>query len=355
VRAGRTIAVVLLALVLLVVVVGSPREDDDEPFDPASSEPGGALALVLLLRELGATVEVVDGPPPAGATAAVVLRDRLTDDDRAATRRWVAGGRTLLVAGFSALASHTHDAACPAAVDAADELSPDDGIRVRRFDEGFDRCFGGFVRTEVVGDGTIVEVTLAEPFTNQLLDDADNDVFAAALLAPVPADARVAVLDGPTVPPVTGDGEDTLYDLVGGSARQAMVEAGIAVVVWVLWRARRLGRPVHEDQPVVVAGSELVVAVGRLLDARRQPHEAAAALRADVRRAVDARLGLPPGAEVRTAAAAVAARTGMDEGRAAAALGERPVHGDDDLLDVAADLDRIRSDLLGSPHDRSSL
>jgi hypothetical protein len=117
--------------------------------------------------------------------------------------------------------------------------------------------------------------------------------------------------------------------------------------LWVLWRARRLGRPVTEDQPVAVAGSELVAAVGRLLDARRRPDEAAETVRADVRRAAAGRLGLLADADVRTVAAAVAARTGRDEAAVAAALGEHPVTTDDDLVAVTAELDRIRSDVLG--------
>ena len=71
-------------------------------------------------------------------------------------------------------------------------------------------------------------------------------------------------------------------------------------------------------------------------------------LRNDVRRAVIARLGLPADADTRMIAGAVAARSTIDEARAAAALGDRAVTSDDELLAVAADLDRIRTDVLGS-------
>ena len=53
-------------------------------------------------------------------------------------------------------------------------------------------------------------------------------------------------------------------------------------MVFALWRARRLGRPVAEVQPVEIAGSELVVAVGNLLQKSGRPETAAERLRSDL-------------------------------------------------------------------------
>jgi hypothetical protein len=346
----RWILLVLGGLLLVAVTFGAPGGDADELLDPDGTGPSGARGLVLVLRELGADVEVVRGAPPPAAATAVVLQDRLGDDDRQATRRWVQGGGVLLVADPSSpLVDAVVDGPCPAALAGVEEVEVDVAApSVRRSDGREGTCFGGLIATAELGAGTVVAVATPAPFTNELLDEADDAVLAAAVLAPAPG-TLVAVLDGPSV---AAAADEDLVDLLGPSVRQSLVQVAAAVGLWVLWRGRRLGRPVVEDQPVAVAGSELVVAVGRLLDARRRPDEAAAALRADVRRVVDARLGLPPGADVRTAAAAVAARTGLDEARAAGALGLRPVGTDDELLAVTADLDRIRSDLVGRPRDR---
>jgi hypothetical protein len=234
---------------------------------------------------------------------------------------------------------------CPAALDDVEVLEVAPGDEVDRADGPSGSCFDGFVRSAGVGDGDVVTIDGPAALTNELLGEEDDAVLAAAVLAPS-AGTRVAFVTGPSI------GVDTeqpgLVDLLGRPVRQAIVEAALAAVLWAAWRARRLGRPVLEEQPVAVAGSELVVAVGHLLDARRRPDEAATVLRDDVRAAVGVRLGLPADADVRVVAAAVAARSTLDQDRAAAALAERPVTTDDDLLAVAADLDRIRTDVLGS-------
>ena len=62
----------------------------------------------------------------------------------------------------------------------------------------------------------------------------------------------------------------------------ALAQLLIAFVVFALWRGRRLGRPVAEVQPVEIAGSELVVAVGNLLQKAGRPEIAAERLRSDL-------------------------------------------------------------------------
>jgi hypothetical protein len=343
-RRGRAVALVVVGLFLVAIAVGRPSDGRGGPLDPDGTSPAGARGLVLLLEALGAEVELVEGPPPAEATTAVMPLDVLFGDDAAATLDWVAGGGVLLVGvDTSPVADGGSSEACPAvlagvevlAVDVDDELARDEGTG----------CFDGFVRSETVGDGTVVALASPAPLTNELLDEADDAVLAAEVLVPVPG-TRVAFVVGPST---VATGEDrTLGDLVAERVRQAFVLAAVAGLVWVAWRARRLGRPVVEEQPVAIAGSELVVAVGRLLESRRRPDEAAALLRADVRRAVTARMGLPADADTRAVAAAVASRSTVDADRAAAALGDRPVVTEADLVAVTDDLDRIRTDILGS-------
>lgn len=337
---GRAVVLVVVGLVVAAVVAGGPGPDEGEALDPGGTGPEGALGLVLTLEELGGVVDVVRGPPPAGADTALVLRDRLRSADVDATLAWVEAGGVLVTTAASPLADGTTDGPCPAALAGVDAVPIGDGDTVGR--TGGD-CLGGLVRTDERGAGTVVALATVAPLTNDLLDEGDAAVLAGALLVPRPG-TTVAVVDGPS----PGDAPESLAELVARPVWLALAQAGIAVVVWVLHRGRRLGRPVVEEQPVAIAGSELVVAVGRLLDATDRPDEAAATLRAATRRTVEVRLGLPPGTDAATLTAAVAARTGLDAATVAAALDGRAVATDADLVDVAADLDLIRTHLTGS-------
>ena len=124
------------------------------------------------------------------------------------------------------------------------------------------------------------------------------------------------------------------------------MQLGLAAVVYALWRARRLGRPVAEPQPVALAGSDLVAAVGGLLDRAGSPGHAAEVLRADLRRFLTDRLGVPPQAGDDALAAVAAERTGVDADRLRAALGAGPVTDDAGLVALARAIDRIREEVL---------
>lgn len=348
-RRWRAVAAVVAGLLVVAVAFGAPGDGGDA-LDPTGVGPDGAAGLVAVLERLGAEVEVVRGPPPDAADTAVVLQDRLHAADREATAAWVRDGGVLLVADpASALADGAVDGPCPAALREVRALHVRDADDVVARDDGPPgTCFDGEVRVADVGDGAVLALDTPAPLLNDLLDEADDAVLAAAVLAPAGGTA-VAFVVGPSAG-ADAAGEDSLVDLVHPDVRRGLLQAAIAAGLWAAWRARRLGRPVIEERPVAVAGSELVVAVGRLLEARRRPDEAAGVLRAEARRSAAARLGLPPDADVRTLAAALAGRDGsLEAGRVAAALGDAPVATDGDLLALAADLDRVRSAVLAHP------
>ena len=52
---------------------------------------------------------------------------------------------------------------------------------------------------------------------------------------------------------------------MGDGVRGSLWQLALGFLVFALWKARRLGRPVAEPQPVELAASELTVAVGNLL------------------------------------------------------------------------------------------
>jgi hypothetical protein len=325
-------------VVLLLVAIGGPDERTNRPFDPTSTGPLGSRAVVVLLEELGADVDVTGGGLDDDIDTALLLDDRLDDDATDEVEDWVDDGGVLVVADqSSSLFRRGSEAPCPAALDGVEvlELGPGSGA----VDHGAD-CFGRTVQIDDVGLGSVVSVRDRQIFTNELLDEADDAVLAAALLAPS-GDERVAFVVGSA-----GTGEQALGDLLGRRAAQAIAQLAVAFLLYALWRGRRLGRAVVEPQPVAIAGSELVAAVGRLQEGRRRPDEVADTVRSEVLRAIERRLGIAAGGDVAPIADAVAAQCGMAPEQVLGALERRAVLDDEDLLAVLADLDRIRAGVL---------
>jgi hypothetical protein len=336
---GAVVVVALAAVVvLLLVAIGGGDERTNRPFDPTSSGPAGARALVLVLEELGADVEITGGGLDDDVDTALVLQDRLDEDATDEVEDWVEDGGVLVVGDQgSSLFRGGSEGPCPAALDSVGvlDLGPGSGTVERG-----DACFERVVQRGDAGLGTVVSIRDRQLLTNQLLGEADNAVLAAALLAPTGRE-RVAFVVGSA-----GSGDQALGDLLGPRVAQAIAQLAVAALLYALWRARRLGRAVVEPQPVAIAGSELVAAVGRLQEGRRRPDEVADAVRSDVRRAIERRLGIAAGGDVAPVAEAVAARCGMTPEQVLGALERRVVTTDDDLLAVLADLDRIRAGVL---------
>jgi hypothetical protein len=329
------------------------------PFDPDSTEDLGTRALVLLAEETGARVDTGVAVPSAEHDVAVVFRDAVADID--ALDAWVEDGGTLVVA---APASELHPftpageafsgffdttlapGAC--AIDALEQVeSIDSGggvVFARR--SGADGCFGTldgfFVLATDRGDGTVVALGGPGPLVNRSIDEADNAVLAAALLAPSPG-TSVAFIR----PPLVGEGGEVLSpaDLIGDNVRQALVQLVVAFVLYALWRARRLGRPRREARPVELAASDLVVAVGNLLHQADRRDQAAAVVADDLRRALAGRLGLGADARPEQVAEIAAARTGLSRDRLLAALDPSPLSGADDLVALAQATESIRQEV----------
>src|SRR5205807_1829210 len=137
-----------------------------------------------------------------------------------------------------------------------------------------------------------------------------------------------------------------LIDLVPDRVVQSIVQLFVAFVVYVLWRSRRLGRPVIEPQPVAIAGSRLVDAVGRLHQRSGSVERAAADLRGDLRRQLLERYGLPSGAPTEALAEVVASRTTLDRDRVRHAVGDTRIPDEAALVVLATELDSIRQEVL---------
>ena len=344
------------ALLAAVLVVGPPADEGD-PLDPRGTGPLGTKALVLLLERMGAEVDITRAAPTADVDVVLVLADDLSERRRDDVRDWVRDGGTLVVtdpsspltpfdvqapATFGPVAA-TLDRRCEvAALADIDRVDPAGGVL---YDVGDQRgCFrrsgGAFVGIAAAGDGTVAAVGGAAAFVNDVIGGSGNARLAAALLAPSPG-TRVAVLQ----PPRPGGGGKSLWDLVAPNVKQALLQLGVAFLVYALWRARRHGRPVLERQPVDLPGSELVVAVGNLLQQARRRDQAAALLRDDLRRDLAVRLGLGPSATAEAVAEVAAARTGIPSDRLLQALVPSPIAGDAELVAVAQSTEAVRQEV----------
>jgi hypothetical protein len=296
------------------------------------------------------------GRPPD--TVVLVLVDRLSSTQRGALLDWVdAGGRLVVTDVASALHGgpaieggsqfELGDVPVPvgactiAALDGLGPVEPGPSVRYALVPEA-GRCFGtdthAFVRADVRGSGVVVAVGGPEVFTNERLGDAGNAALAMALLTPRAGD-RLVVLDGAPDP---GDDAPTLLELVSPKVWQALAQLSLAFVVYALWRARRLGRPVADRQPVPVAGSDLVAAAGALLARGRHVGHAAATIRAELRR--DARRSLGDLAD-EDLVAVIAARSQRPGPEVAQIVAGADPTTDDELLELSVAVEDLRSAL----------
>ena len=204
----------------------------------------------------------------------------------------------------------------------------------------FPRNDGAWLLVQPVGSGTVVRLGGASVLVNRELGEADNAVLLASLLVPAEG-TSVQVLQ----PPLPGGGDAGLTDLIAPRVRLALWQLVVAFVLLVLGRARRLGRPVAEPQPVQLPGAELVVAVGNLLQRAKGRGQAAGLLTDDLRRSLAGRLGLPPSAPADQVADAVAARTGIPRERVLRTLTRSTPRDEAELVALSQAIDTVRREV----------
>ena len=368
---GWLIAVAAIALTLLAIVaIGGGGGDD--PLDPRSDARLGTSAMVALAEDLGAEVSVADRLPDlaaGGPDVIVLLVDRLEDEQRVVVDRWVERGGRLVVTDpasayvpgaavqFETVAdigtARTIARRCE--IDALDgievaDVEPRSGGVLYRSGGAGERCIENGVGAAYVvatgrDAGTVVAVGGTGMFVNAALAEGENAPVVAALVAPQPG-TEVLVLEPGPLAGTSGAGDDRVADLIPDGVVRALLQLVVAFVIYAAWRSRRLGRPVAEPQPVAVAGSELVAAVGNLLDRTGSPDHAAALLREDLRRFLADHLGMPPASPPDVLVAVAADRTGVDEAELRWALGQAPVTDDAGLVALARTIDRIRTEVL---------
>lgn len=362
-RRGGWFVLLLAGAVLLVAVLGGRPPEEGTALSPNGVGPSGAKALRELLEAFGAEVDV-DDDLAQDADVAVLLLDDLTEEQRADLVAWVEdGGRLVITDPFSELTPlvapptltdpfgadpdevrlpETCTIGALAELEAIEPGAASD-YEVREPDE---QCFGpdgmAYVVASPRGEGTVIALGSSSVFENARLDRADNAVLAVDLIAPE-AGTRVAWLERDRqAPAARGD----LWSLVGPGTRAALLQLAIAALVYVIVRARRLGRPVREPRAVDLAGSELVVAVGHLMQQGRNPDRAARLLRSDLRRVLRERLGLPAETSPDLLARVVSARSGISREQALAVLTDQPVGSEQALVALARQVEQMKQEVL---------
>lgn len=372
----------ITALVVIAVAVGMVLLLRSRPglqaFDPRSSAPDGANGAVLLLEKYGASVSITSTPPAVGADERVlVITDRLNDGQRRALLDFVDSGGVAVVADpistlhggpgldGGAIAIGTASAATTAGqLGAADEanvpvgactvpaldglrgvFSPDGLLFPTAPDEA--RCFSegthAFVVVRHYGAGLVIGFGGNRVVTNQYLRYADNSGLLTSLLAPF-GGSHVRVMLGAAAAPSPqdiGQGNETLVDLVRPGVWMALTQLALAFVVFCIARGVRPGRAVREPRPTPIAGNELVLATGNLMQRARHAERAGWQIRGELFRQLCAHFRLPSDTTIDQVSAIVGQRTGVDPGELFGLLNNEVVDAAG-LVQLRADISRMR-------------
>ncbi len=356
-RRALPVAGVVAAILLAAAVAGAPA--GGPPLDPTSTAPGGTKAVVDTLVELGVDVAVEPAALSADVDRALLLIDDLSDDEREELEAWIdAGGVLVLTDPRSPLAPETAGSAAVggvgvAPIEASCDLAalrdvpsvlPESTAVVYSTPEGAVGCFprdeGHWLVATAHGRGVVVALGGPDVLVNARLEVEGHPELLAGLLAR--PDGRVAILRTR----LPGAGEQSLVDLIPGNVKLFGLQLLIALLLVIAWRARRLGQPVAEPQPVAIPASELVTAAGRLLQERRGLAQAADELRADLRLGIRRRLGLPRELPDDMLAGVVASRTAADADELRAVLDGPPPRDEAELIELAAAIERQRAAVL---------
>ncbi len=274
-------AAILVAAIVITLLTSKGNTDAT---DPDSVAPDGGRAVARLLQGYGVQIVKVDNLQAAkaavtGDTTLLVTRPDWVGADEWKTLR---GKDTILI-------TPTEDTLGAIAPDVSIQDRAGSGTRDPDCDFGPAKAAGrakiGTVayraRNSCYG-GTLVPlegVTLlgdATPLSNAALDEDGNAALALRLLGqhqklvwylPSLADASAS------------GGQRSIYDLIPPGWGYAVIEIIIAVLLFMVWRGRRLGPVVTEPLPVVVRAAETTEGRARLYRRAHATDHAADALR----------------------------------------------------------------------------
>jgi hypothetical protein len=196
------------------------------------------------------------------------------------------------------------------------------------------------------GGRTVTVVGSGTPLTNEYLADDGDAALGLNLLDGARRIVWVVPSAAPAAAGTQGSGQggqQSFLSLVPWPVYLIAIQLCVAALLAAAWRARRLGPLVAERLPVVVRAAETAEGHGRLYHARRARDRAAEELRAAAagRLSLLSGLGTGAGGGRDAAAEAVAARAGLPASEVATLLHGPPPATDQDLVNLAADLDTL--------------
>lgn len=319
---------------------------------PRSEDPDSTLALRRYLENLGLVVSERDGLPSAGGTL-VLVADIRGSDEAQPILDWVDGGGHLVVAdprsafvemvggsagatlGFGGTVELAPSCVAPAVLGVDRIVTRATDLVLVARDPALVSCFpvgdGALVLTRAYGEGTATLLGGASVFTNALLREADNAVFAAGV-----AGSGSEVVFGP--PATAVPGSTGIWDALPDRARAAVLAIIAAVVAFALVRARRLGQPVVEEPIAPIPGSELVRAAGRMYRKARATAYAGTLMRQAAISRMSRRFGA---AGAHDLSGAIARASGLPRDRIEEILTGREPRDDDELMALGAELEGL--------------
>ena len=144
-----------------------------------------------------------------------------------------------------------------------------------------------------------------------------------------------------------GTGDEKLLDLVRPGVWMAIAQLALAFVVLCIARGVRPGRAVREPQATPIAGNELIVATGNLMQRAHHFDRAGWLMRAELYRQLVAHYRAPADISIDQISVLVGRRAGVDPADIKSVLGAE-VSSAEQLTSLAARIDRLRASALGS-------
>jgi len=218
---------------------------------------------------------------------------------------------------------------------------------------GSDETGGGrhaFVVVRRYGSGLVIGLGDNHVMTNRYLRFADNAGLVTSLLAPTPG-AKVRIMLGTAAPPSPqdiGKGDETLGDLVRPGVWMGLTQLALAFIVFCIARGIRPGRAVREPQPTPIAGNELAVATGNLMQRAHHFGRAGSLIRGEFQRQLCAHHRLPPDTSIDRLAELVAQRSEVPQAWMIDVL-QRTVANAPDLHRLRIDIEWMRERTITSP------
>ncbi|MFJ8577111.1 DUF4350 domain-containing protein [Micromonospora sp. NPDC093277] len=393
------LAVLLIVATLVFHAVDQPDATDRDFVSPAATGDDGGSKLAEALREQGVTVrretdtwQALRAAQAGPTTLFVPAPDLVPSNLVAGLADLPPGSRLVLVDpsrwvlarldvpltptdrrwATRATVPDADGSRCPLAeADRAGTAAADRQRYEARGSTAIDRCYsGGLVRLRWSAE--VVVIGASDPFRNDRIDEWGNRALATGLLGGdrrlvwLDLPGRAAAPDGPGWEPGNGgDGpqnrpsprprkqaerpqhqENPLWGAFPTWFWALLVQLALAGLLLMLWRARRLGPPVPEPLPVTVPSAETVLGRARLYRRAGAREHAADTLRAAALARLRPRLNLPPDTPPAEVAARVAEYAGEDVERVGELLHGGAPTTDQELLELARDLDVLTRTLV---------